>query len=209
MKYSALLFASILMTLPVASGARVESSDQMLPESPALQYNEDGMNSEAALRNERRNPCAGKLGSELRACIMDANRKNLNYGSRKTQILKNRGASSRRISALSVRAKEKKSFSDSPVDPGMRVDLTERVITPTRLIEYLGNPDRYERIKSGPLIRRRSTPVEGRQFFGTAPICSRRDGLQLIQCLQDLGVEVSPETVDPRTYDIYERLYTR
>lgn len=193
------------MTLPIASGATRTLNDA----SPALQYNVDGVTSEAALRNERKNPCLKKLGSELRSCILDANRKSVSYGSRKTQILKSRGTSSRRISALKVRTEEKKSVYDSPADPGKLVDLTERSTPTTRLIEYLGSPDTYQKIESGPLIRRRAVPILGRQSTGEAPICARRDGLQLIHCLQLLGVEISPETVDKRTYEIYERLYIR
>jgi len=209
MKKHATILAVLLTILPLAVGAAENGDTAAHEKSPVLQYNTDGAMSEAALRNERRNPCAGKLGAALRSCIITANRLNINYGSRKTNLLKNQGSSSRRITALQERAKRKRSVFDSPSDPGKLVDLSERILTPARLIEYVGNPAQYEKIDSGPLVRRRSTRITDRRSLASRPICSRRDGLQLIHCLQELGVEISPQTVDPRTYEIYNRVYVR
>ena len=54
-----------------------------------------------------------------------------------------------------------------------------------------------------PLIRRRARGG-GRKDALKPPICNRRIGLDLIQCLQHLGIEVSPQTVDAATWQIYE-----
>ena len=37
------------------------------------------------------------------------------------------------------------------------------------------------------------------------PICTRRHGLMLVTCLKEMGIEVSPDTVDPPTWEIYRQ----
>ncbi len=129
--------------------------------------------------------------------------------SRKTQSIKRAiEFSSRRFQALKRRSEDKQSLFDSPVNPGSRVDLSERELPRARMLRDQGDPAFYERIDDGMLLRRRTLP--GNRKDGVEPpACFRRDGLRLITCMQALKIEITPETVDEDTWKIFERLYTR
>ncbi len=53
-----------------------------------------------------------------------------------------------------------------------------------------------------PLLRTRAKG--GIRGEAIAPVCGRRHGLALIACLEELGVRISPLTVDAATLKLYE-----
>lgn len=164
--------------------------------------------SEAAMRNELTNPCMGLEGVKIRECAIDANRMGSSTPSRKTELLRRRSTGGRRLAALLERMKRHEADLDSPTNPGMRIDLTERALQRGNLLPERGSPASYEGTADNPLLKVR-TRTGDRKTGGEIPVCSRRDGLRLIYCMQELGIEISPSTVDPETWKIYERLYVR
>ena len=186
--------------LSVTTGYAVETAQEVRFSSET--------ESEAAMRNELTNPCMGLEGVEIRECAIDANRMGSATASRRTELLKRRSTGGRRLAALLERMKRKEADLDSPTNPGMRIDLTERLLQRGTILPARGTSASYEGTVDNPLLRVR-TRAGDRKTGGEIPVCSRRDGLRLIYCMQELGIEISPETVDIETWKIYERLYVR
>lgn len=176
--------------------------------NPAMRFTNESLESEAAMRNERTNPCSGLSGDEFRQCVIGANRMGSATASRRTELLKRRSTGGRRLAALLERMQRKEADLDSPTNPGMRIDLTERMLQRGSILPQRGTPASYKGTADNPLLRVRTRSGD-RKTGGEIPVCSRRDGLRLIYCMQELGIEISPETVDPETWKIYERIYIR
>lgn len=193
-------FSSLLVAgLFVATGYAEETAQE-------VRYSSE-TESDAAMRNELTNPCMGLEGVEIRECAINANRMGSSTPSRKTELLRRRSTGGRRLAALLERMKRHEADLDSPTNPGMRIDLTERLFQRGSLFQQrTGTP--YEGTVDNPLLKVR-TRAGDRKTGGEIPVCSRRDGLRLIYCMQELGIEISPETVDTETWKIYERLYVR
>ncbi|HLD07899.1 MAG TPA: hypothetical protein VJB60_02440 [Candidatus Peribacterales bacterium] len=173
-------------------------------EAATLRFSNPELSSPSALRNERKNPCANFSGIALRACVVNANR---SAGeSRRTSVLKRNTAGGRRLSALTNRKDEQTSAFDSPVNPGERVNLSERPFFGSQSLQHRSNPSTYVETGDSPLLPRRAR-AGTRQDKVELPVCSRRDGLRLIRCLQESSIRITPDTAGQETWELYQRLY--
>jgi len=109
--------------------------------------------------------------------------------------------------SLQRRLKNQTSVLDDPAT-GKKVDLRARTLYRRNLLRDRGSERSYAKTSDGPLVQVR-TKAGDRKTATSLPVCARRDGLRLIRCMQDMGVEINKETVDHDTWKIYQRIYMR
>ena len=213
------LFALLIFTAPAIAEDNQVVPDEELPTLYEAVEDEEPVEEEKeikkrtprpslqSIRHARKSPCLGMHGVALRRCIQINNQKVKKEESRRTQMLK-RSSAGRRIMSLQNRLKNRTSVLDAPATPGKKVDLRVRTLRRMNLLRDRGSERSYANTSDGPLIRVRAKAGD-RKTATSLPVCARRDGLRLIRCMQDMGVEINEETVDKDTWGIYKRIYMR
>ena len=140
-------------------------------------------------------PCFGERGLQRSICMMKLRR-----GTPKPK--EEGGAIGRRQQALLQRQKEQRSHlvprwmtTPGRIDLRPTAEQIQEDPAKSRKIVPKGNvttPLLRVRVRAGT----RKDPV-------ALPLCTRRHGLALVACLQELRIEVSPDTVDPETWERY------
>ena len=212
------VFAAVtLITVPVLAEEALpttiseDESKQLIEDrQKQIKRNTQRSISRQAASGVRNNPCVGMHGAMLRRCMQKSAGGSSVKESRRVAMQKRLARSSygRRMASLRARQQRQRSNTDSLITPGVATDLRERTLYQGRLLRYHARSSTYAKTTSGPLLRARtSAGMRGENLL--LPVCSRRDGIRLITCLRDMGVEISPRTVDKDTWAIYQRLYIR
>jgi len=58
-------------------------------------------------------------------------------------------------------------------------------------------------IQAKSLIRTRAKAGTSRKGDTLLPLCNRRGGIRLINCLQAFGIEINKNTVDEETWEVW------
>ena len=167
-----------------------------------------------------KNPCSDTAqGIERQVCLMDLRREGttrvgqqLSRRDVRARLLM-RGTVGRRVAALRERSRNQRSY--------LFVNKqTFRGRTEFRSAEerFRPLPTRRSRIREQAAerlrnrrrgLRARITSVArpaNRKTIRAIPLCARRDGIRLIGCLLELGIEISRKTADEETLEIWERI---
>lgn len=192
----------------VEDGTADEMIEEEVKEKPVKKVNRTPHPSIQSIRHARKNPCLGMYGTDLRVCVQRNNARVQEMESRRTKMLKRSSTFGRRLLSIQNRLKSRTSSLDAPATPGKKVDLRARTLYRRNLLRERGAERSYAKTKEGPLVRVRTQAGDRKTAIGL-PVCSRRDGLRLIHCMQEMGVEINEETVDDDTWKIYQRIYVR
>lgn len=147
-------------------------------------------------------PCFGALGPERSICRQEQGR-----GSAARRVVDGVG---RRVQALLKGKEEQRSLlipKWMPLSRAYTVDLRTKKQQwngPSRSRKFMGadgpDEDAVETTRKS-LIQRRA--LGGSRSEGTELACRAMDGLRLIACLRERGIEINQRTVDQETWELY------
>lgn len=155
------------------------------------------------------NPCHGKRGLYLQECLVDL-RNQGNWADDRGYRVRKLPTENRRTAALKARAKRQKGIL-VPRITGEYKNI--QLDTPLRRTRFIPNEAIIDSIqKDKPLLQNRA--VSGQRKIGTQQerwsaspqLCPRRKGIRLINCLNELGIEINKNTVDESTMKIWQNM---
>lgn len=166
------------------------------------------------------NPCRDTAqGLERQVCLMELRREGtaqvgqqLSRRDVRARLLM-RGTVGRRVAALRERSRNQRSYLFVPrqtfrgrtefrsAEERFRPFPTRR----SRIREQALELQRNRRLGSQARITTVTRPAN-RKTIRAIPLCARRDGIRLIGCLLELGIEINSKTADPETLEIWERI---
>jgi len=167
------------------------------------------------------NPCTGKKGLSLYACMNSLRKENstredisdrrdvraarlLNRRSR-SNMLRERARGNNKLSPFDIYKEDINGRTDSRSSTERLHDASgkSRDNTLNRILK------RRKALRDKTIELRKSQASSGnRKTATTAPACTRRDGIRLINCLLDHGIEINRWTADEETMEIWEKLKT-
>lgn len=167
-------------------------------------------------RDLLKNPCSNIQGVEFRRCILKNNKLVQRQEARRILMLQRR-ATGRRVEALKAKQEQIWSTFDSPMNPGIHIDLREQALPETRTLRDWSDATSPTSEASGePSIRIRAKSGMRNDAALSLPICSMRHGTRLVACLRMMNIPIvypgtkeQPATVDKDTWNVYERMYLR
>lgn len=153
-------------------------------------------------------PCSMVRGLQRSLCIMETHKGALPTGPAVEAPV------DRRRAALEQRALQRESIviPRTLLTPG-RVDLRptdERRAEKAKRVQGILKEQREQGISSAPsspkaFLQSRANAISRKNIRSTPPpLCVRRHGMELLQCLKDMGVHVTPQTVDEPTWHLYQ-----
>jgi len=121
------------------------------------------------------------------------------------------GTEGRRLAALRERARRERNyfepvseFSRGHMDPRPASERFDPLPTRrSRIDEHLINQAKG-RVAFRPLLKARAKAAARNE--AKVPLCSKRDGIRLIGCLLDLGIEINERTADEETLEIWRNI---
>jgi hypothetical protein len=155
-------------------------------------------------RNQMRagemNPCRTLRGQQLNMCFRNARRvteepekRVVPFGERRIQAL--RSGQRRQRSVLVPRLSGR----------WETINLAPRNHTRARTLRGMMVPaDQSTQAQS--LLRTRAKAGRNRDGSTSLPLCNRRDGMRLINCMLSFGIEITKDTVDRETWEIWLRI---
>ncbi|MBT3835200.1 hypothetical protein HOF56_03030 [Candidatus Peribacteria bacterium] len=167
------------------------------------------------------NPCTGKKGLSLHACMNSIRKENVpraNISDRRdiraARIL-NRNS---RANMLKERARSRNKLSPFEIYRENINGRTDSRSAEERLHSASGDSrtktlrsisERRRALRSQTVDLKKSQSASGNRKTATkAPVCVRRDGIRLINCLLDNGIEINRWTADEETIEIWKKLNT-
>lgn len=167
------------------------------------------------------NPCGDITGLSLQFCLNEfrrdsslrediASRRDVRSArlmrgdvGRRAAVLRERATNRRStISPFYIESRELHGVTD-PRPAGER--LNEVSNARTRTISEMANRRAALRGRTANLLRSQVN-AGNRKTATSSPLCARRNGLRLIGCLLELGIEINRWTADEETLDIWENL---
>lgn len=121
------------------------------------------------------------------------------------------GTEGRRLAALRERARNHRAyfvprthFAAGRTDPRPPSERLDPLPTRRTRIEQQLADRALGRVGTRPLLQTRARAANRQS--ARVPLCSKRDGIRLIGCLLDFGIEINEQTADEDTLEVWERI---